>query len=139
MSLYLRLGADSTYAPNILPSMIIMSLGMGLIFVPLSATALFGVGNHDAGVASAVLNTSQQIGGTVGVAFLNTIAASATTSFIIANNLQGPNPEALVEGFTAAFAWSVGIMAFAGLIWVVLVRMTKNDMASNDAVPAVTH
>ena len=139
MALYLRLEADSTYVANVLPSIIIMSLGMGLIFVPLSATALFGVGNHDAGVASAVLNTSQQIGGSIGVAFLNTIAASATTAFIVANGLSGPTPDALVEGFTTAFAWSVGIMIVAAIVWVSLVRMTKKDMAANDAVPAVAH
>lgn len=139
MALYLRLGSDSTYAANILPSIILMSLGMGLIFVPLSATALFGVGNHDAGVASAVLNTAQQIGGSIGIAFLNTIAASATTAYIVANSLQGPNPDALVHGFTTAFLWSVGIMIFAGLIWVFLVNMTKKDMASNDAVPVAAH
>ena len=139
MALYLRLGSDSTYAANILPSIVLMSLGMGLIFVPLSATALFGVGNHDAGVASAVLNTAQQIGGSIGIAFLNTIAASATTAYIVANSLQGPNPDALVHGFTTAFVWSVGIMIFAGLIWVFLVNMTKKDMASNDAVPVAAH
>jgi EmrB/QacA subfamily drug resistance transporter len=139
MSLYLRLGADSTYAANILPSIVLMSLGMGLIFVPLSATALFGVGNHDAGVASAVLNTAQQIGGSIGIAFLNTIAASATTAFIIENSLQGPNPDALVHGFTTAFMWSVGIMILAAIVWVTLVRMTKNDMTANDAVPVAAH
>jgi len=75
MIVFVQLAATSTYLPNILPGMIIMSIGMGLIFVPLSAVALFGVGNHDAGVASAVLNTSQQIGGSIGLAFLNTIAS----------------------------------------------------------------
>ncbi len=139
MALYLRLAADSTYVANILPSIVLMSLGMGLIFVPLSATALFGVGNHDAGVASAVLNTAQQIGGSIGIAFLNTIAASATAAYVIDNALSGPTPDALVTGFTAAFVWSVGIMVFAGLVWVFLVNMTRKDMASNDAVPAVAH
>jgi EmrB/QacA subfamily drug resistance transporter len=139
MSLYLRLGADSTYVANILPSIVLMSLGMGLIFVPLSATALFGVGNHDAGVASAVLNTAQQIGGSIGIAFLNTIAASATTAFIVENSLQGPNPDALVHGFTTAFMWSVGIMILAAIVWVTLVRMTKKDMTANDAVPVAAH
>ena len=113
--------------------MIVTSIGMGLIFVPLSAVALFGVGNHDAGVASAVLNTSQQIGGSIGLAFLNTVAASATTAFIVTNKLPGPTPEALVAGFQPAFFWSVGILAAAGLIWVVLVRMTKEDMQAHDA------
>ena len=130
---------SSTYAPNILPALIILSLGMGLIFVPLSATALFGAGNHDAGVASAVLNTSQQIGGSIGVAFLNTIAASATTAYVVANGLEGPNPDALVAGFASGFAWGAGILAFAGIIWVVLVRMTKQDMSAGDVEKVLVH
>ena len=133
MFLFTQLHPSATYWPNILPGMIIMSLGMGLVFVPLSAVALFGVGNHDAGVASAVLNTSQQIGGSIGLAFLNTIAASATTAYIVANNVSPQNPEALVHGFDSAFWWSVGILGFAGLIWVFLVNMTKDDMAEHDA------
>ncbi len=131
--IFTHLTASSTYWPNILPGMIVISIGMGLIFVPLSAVALFGVGNHDAGVASAVLNTCQQIGGSIGLAFLNTMAAAATTSFIVSNQLAGPTNDALVHGFTTAFAWSVGILALAGIIWVVLVRITKEDMQVNDA------
>ena len=135
--IFTHLTASSTYWPNILPGMIVISIGMGLIFVPLSAVALFGVGNHDAGVASAVLNTCQQIGGSIGLAFLNTMAAAATTSFIVSNQLAGPTNDALVHGFTTAFAWSVGILALAGIIWVVLVRMTKEDMQVHDADAAL--
>jgi EmrB/QacA subfamily drug resistance transporter len=136
MLLLTRMTATSSYVTDILPSLIIVSIGMGLIFVPLSATALFAVGNHDAGVASAVLNTSQQIGGSIGIAFLNTIAASATTAFIVANNLQGPTPDALVAGFTRGFAYGAAILAVAGVIWVVLVNMSKADMAANDSPSA---
>lgn len=135
---YTRLDAASHYWPNILPFMVIMSLGMGLIFVPLSATALFGVGGHDAGVASAVLNTSQQIGGSIGIAFLNTIAASATTAYIVDKALTQPTPDALVAGFTEAFAWGVGMLALAAVIWVTLVRMSRQDMAAHDADAALT-
>jgi EmrB/QacA subfamily drug resistance transporter len=133
MVLLLRLSPTSSYAGDILPSLIVMSFGMGLIFVPLSAVSLFAVGNHDAGVASAVLNTSQQIGGSIGVAFLNTIAASATTAYIVSNGLSQPTPDALVAGFTRGFLWGAIILAVAGTIWVVLVNMTKKDMAANDA------
>jgi len=133
MLMLLRLNPSSAYVGDILPSLILISLGMGLIFVPLSAVSLYDVGNHDAGVASAVLNTSQQIGGSVGVAFLNTIAASATAAYIIANQLQAPTPDALVAGFHRGFIWAAGILLFAGVIWVVLVTMTKKDMAANDA------
>ena len=133
MLMLLRLNPSSAYVGDILPSLILISLGMGLIFVPLSAVSLYDVGNHDAGVASAVLNTSQQIGGSVGVAFLNTIAASATAAYIVANQLQGATPDALVAGFHRGFIWAAGILLFAGVIWVVLVTMTKKDMAANDA------
>jgi EmrB/QacA subfamily drug resistance transporter len=133
MLMLLRLTPSSAYVGDILPSLILISLGMGLIFVPLSAVSLYAVGDRDAGVASAVLNTSQQIGGSVGVAFLNTIAASATAAYIIANQLQAPTPDALVAGFHRGFIWAAGILLFAGVIWVVLVTMTKKDMAANDA------
>jgi EmrB/QacA subfamily drug resistance transporter len=132
MLLLTRITPESSYVSNILPALIIISLGMGLIFVPLSATALFAVGNHDAGVASAVLNTSQQIGGSVGIAFLNTIATSATAAYVVANNVDPFNPNAQVEGYVDAFMWGAGILAVAGIIWVTLVRITKKDMAVGD-------
>ena len=136
MGLLIRITPTSGYSTDILPSMIILSFGMGLIFVPLSATALYAVGDHDAGVASAVLNTSQQIGGSIGVAFLNTVAASTTAAFIIDNNLPGPSPDALVAGFSTGFIWGTGILAFAGILWISLVTMTKKDMAANDSPSA---
>lgn len=135
---FTHLEAGSQYWPNVLPYMILTSLGMGLIFVPLSATALFGVGGHDAGIASAVLNTSQQIGGSIGIAFLNTMAASATTAFIIDNALTQPTPAALVSGFVVAFTWSVGMLIVAAIFWAVLVRMTANDMRVDDVDAVLT-
>jgi EmrB/QacA subfamily drug resistance transporter len=136
MVLLTRMTPETQYVSGILPSLIVISVGMGLIFVPMSAVSLFAIGNHDAGVASAVLNTSQQIGGSIGIAFLNTIAASATTAFIVANNLQEPTSDALVAGFTRGFAWGAAILAVAGVIWVVLVNMSKHDMAVNDSPTA---
>ena len=146
MLLLTRMTPETAYVSGILPALILLSLGMGLIFVPLSAVSLFAIGDHDAGVASAVLNTSQQIGGSIGVAFLNTIAASATTAFIAANAATGlvrgpdgqpvPSPDALVAGFTDGFLWGAGILVVAGLIWVILVNMSKQDMAANDSPTA---
>jgi EmrB/QacA subfamily drug resistance transporter len=136
MLLLTRMTATSGYLGDILPSLIVISLGMGMIFVPLSAVSLFAIGNHDAGVASAVLNTSQQIGGSIGVAFLNTIATSATAAFVVSNALPGPTPDAFVAGFTRGFAWGAAILAVAAVIWVVLVNMSKADMAANDSPTA---
>lgn len=136
MVLLTRMTPTTEYLGGILPSLVIISLGMGLIFVPLSAVSLFAIGNHDAGVASAVLNTSQQIGGSIGVAFLNTIATSATAAYLVSNNLREPTADALVAGFTSGFAWGAAILAVAGIIWVVLVNMSKSDMAANDSPTA---
>ena len=140
MLLLVQLEADSSYVSAILPALLLMSLGMGLVFVPLSATALFAVGNHDAGVASAVLNTSQQIGGSIGTAFLNTIATSATTSYFIANQVDPTNPAnglavaaGLTHGFTHAFTWSAGIIAVGAVVWVLMINADKDTLAANDS------
>ncbi len=122
----------SSYATSVLPSILVMSLGMGFVFVPLSATALFGVQNHDAGVASAVLNSAQQIGGSLGTALLNTIAATATANFLLVN--QGPQfvQDGLVEGYTTAFWVGAGLLATAALVVVLAVTATKHSLAQHD-------
>ena len=77
-----QLDTTPQFVTHVLPAVTLMSLGLGFVFVSLSATALFGVSPHDAGVASGLLNTAQQIGGSLGIAVMNTIAASATASYI---------------------------------------------------------
>ena len=72
-----------------LPAEILMSVGLAGVFIPASSTALIGVDSHDAGVASAVLNTAQQIGGSLGTALLNTLFAGAVTAYL-ADNLTNP-------------------------------------------------
>jgi EmrB/QacA subfamily drug resistance transporter len=140
MLLLTRLDPTSAYVSDILPALMVLSLGMGLVFVPISATALFGVGNHDAGVASAVLNTAQQIGGALGTAFLNTIAVTATANYFVDNMIDpadpanaGAMPVALTEGFTTAFTWSAGFMILGALIWVFMINANKDTLGANDA------
>jgi EmrB/QacA subfamily drug resistance transporter len=112
-----QLQATSTYAGGVLPALLVMGMGMGLIFAPSMNGATSGVGQADAGVASAMVNTSQQVGGSIGTALLSTLAASATTSFIAGRQ---PNPAVLhaaaVHGFTTAFWWAAGIFAVGALI-----------------------
>src|SRR5262249_30054795 len=79
---FATLHPDSAYLSHIMPAEIMVSFGMGLSFVPLSSAALIGVAPGDAGVASALVNTTQQTGGALGVALLNTVAASATVSYL---------------------------------------------------------
>src|SRR6185312_11415039 len=108
-----QLTPDSSYWLHVVPAQLLISLGMGHVFVPLSSNALLGVPNHDAGAASALVNTMQQVGGSLGVAFLNTIATSATASYAAAHG--GLSRAATVHGFTSAFSVGVGIMALAAI------------------------
>src|SRR5207302_1924756 len=117
-------------AGHVVPAELLLSLGMGHVFVPLSSTALLGVPNHDAGAASALVNTMQQVGASLGIALLNTIATSATASYAVAHG--GPSAAAVVHGFTSAFAISVVLLVAAFVVVVWLVR-------SPGAGPSVAH
>ncbi len=139
MLLLTRLEPASSYLSDILPALMVLSLGMGLVFVPISATALFGVGNHDAGVASAVLNTAQQIGGALGTALLNTVAVTATANYFTANMIDPTDPAnagayafGLTEGFVAAFTCSAGFMILGAIIWVFMINADKDTLGAND-------
>jgi len=131
-----RLTPTSSYTTAVLPSLIVMSFGLALVFVPLASTALFGVEPHDAGVASAVLNTTQQIGGSLGTALLNSIAATATVHFVLTH---GPSSlrdgTAAVHGFTTSFMVAAGILATAGIVVAVFINADKNSIKANDDVP----
>ncbi len=105
---------------HVVPAELLISLGMGHVFVPLSSTALLGVPNHDAGVASALVNTMQQVGGSLGIAFLNTIATSATARYAQAHG--GPSKAAVTHGFTTAFAVGVGVLVLAAIIVLTLIQ-----------------
>ncbi|WP_344829424.1 MFS transporter [Actinocorallia longicatena] len=130
-----QLTPTSSYGAHVLPVLTAMAIGMGLIFVPLSNTALTGVKNHDAGVASALVNTTQQIGGSLGTALLNTIAASATTAYIVSHGVSAQaRAEGTVHGFTTAFYWSAAFLAVAAVAVAVLVN-TKAETA-HDGAPA---
>ena len=105
MLLLAQLQADSGYLSHVLPAMVIMSLSMAFVFIPTASVALHAIDQHDAGVASAMINTSQQVGGSLGTALMNTVAVTATSSFLVANAAAGPvvMPEALTHGFTRGF------------------------------------
>src|SRR6202034_4184075 len=111
----------SSYAANILPGLIILGLGMGCIFAPAFSTAPLGVQGSEAGVASAMVNTSQQVGGSVGTSLLSTIFASAVASYA-ASHLHTPGlaDAAAVHGYTTAFWWSVGIFALGFVLAMII-------------------
>jgi EmrB/QacA subfamily drug resistance transporter len=115
-----QLPTHPAYLVHVVPAELLISLGMGQVFVPLSSTALLGVPNHDAGAASALVSTMQQIGASVGIALLNTIATSSTVSYAASHG--GPSKAAEVHGFTSAFAVSAGIAVAAAITVAVLIR-----------------
>jgi EmrB/QacA subfamily drug resistance transporter len=122
-----RVSPVGGYLVHVLPAELITSVGMGLSFVPLSSTALIGVDEADAGVASALVNTTQQTGGSLGVALLNTVAASASASWLAGHRLlPGAFGTATVHGYTTAFTVSA-VLLFAAMATSLLIRGARHD------------
>jgi len=123
MIILTQLHADSTYAEHVLPGLVVMGLGLGLVIAPAINTATLGIAPADAGVASATVNTMQQVGGSLGTALLSTLAASATSGY-----LAGRPPtaavvaNATVHGYTVAFWWAAAFFAFGAVICGLLLR-----------------
>ncbi|MFJ3232422.1 MFS transporter [Streptomyces sp. NPDC086787] len=135
MFLLTRLEIGSSYTSTVLPSMLLLGLGMGTAFMPAMSLATLGVEPRDAGVASAMVNTSQQVGGAIGTALLNTIAASATTAYIkdhIATAATKPQQqlvllEGQVHGYTNAVWFAVGMLVLAAVVVVTFVNAGSQD------------
>jgi EmrB/QacA subfamily drug resistance transporter len=121
-----RIGVHSGYAPALLGPLMVAGAGMGLVFSSAINTGTFGVGPRDAGVASASVNTGQQLGGAIGTALLNTIAAGATTSYLASHARGRLAPQlvqvAAVHGYTTVFWWCAGIFAVGALVCGALLR-----------------
>ncbi|MFD3947631.1 MFS transporter [Streptomyces sp. NPDC058579] len=135
MLLLTQLEIGTSYAGLILPAQVLLGLGMGTAFMPAMSLATHGVDPRDAGVASAMVNTSQQVGGAIGTALLNTIAASATTAYIV-DHAAGATTEGaqkllqlqgMVEGYAAAIWWAVGILAVAAAIAFTFINTGKPE------------
>jgi EmrB/QacA subfamily drug resistance transporter len=124
-------GVDGTYLGNLLPGIIPMSIGMGMTFLPLTLVATTGVSDSDAGLASGLFNTSQQVGGALGLAVLSTIAATHTTGVL--DGLSGAptaqqRAEAVVEGFQVAYLGGIGLLVLGAIVLVSVLR--TRDMAA---------
>ena len=134
MALLTRIGVDTAYASHVLPSLVLIGIGFGLTLAPSFATATSDVPAHDSGVASAMVNTSQQIGGSIGTALLSTLAVSATADFVAAH---GPAPEVLrqaaVEGYSTAFWWAAGILALGAVVVGSLLRSEARPEPAREA------
>jgi EmrB/QacA subfamily drug resistance transporter len=129
-----RITPDTSYTTHVLPSLLIMSSGMALVFIPLTSTSLHAVSSHDTGVASAMLNTSQQVGGSLGTALLNTIAATATTSYIAANGALGERlPDfAMTHGFVVAFKYSAALLFVGAIVLYFFINVGKDSLVETE-------
>jgi MFS family permease len=121
MAYLTQLTVTSSYTVNIVPALVALGLGFGMIFSPAINTATAGVSRQDSGVASALVNTMQQVGGSVGTAALSTVALTATATYLAAHHAGRLAPAtAAVHGYSAAFTVSATLFAVGALVAVLL-------------------
>jgi EmrB/QacA subfamily drug resistance transporter len=132
------LDLDTSFWQLPFPGQLLLGLGLGFTFVPLSNLALIGAGAHDAGAASAMLNATQQVGASVGTALLATLSVGAITQFFTDAVASGGNPQdpavglaAQVEGYTTAFTWAAGLLLAGALVSALLIKATKDDLPAD--------
>ncbi|GAA1358312.1 MFS transporter [Streptomyces beijiangensis] len=135
-----QLDLSSSYVPHVLFPLMLMGFGLGLVFAPGMSLATSGVGPRDAGVASAMVNTSQQVGGSIGTALLNTLATSAAASFLVGKQpTPGTQAQAQLHSYSTAYWWSAGFFVLGFLVTVILYRPGAPSIhpVDEDAAPAV--
>ncbi|MCL3820358.1 MFS transporter [Aeromicrobium wangtongii] len=138
MVLFAQLEVDSTYAAHILPGLIITGLGIGLSMAPAFSAATSGVDAEHAGVASASVNTFNQIGGSIGTAVLSAFAATATTDYLTGKAPSQANQAlAAVHGYTTVFWWAAGVFVVGALLCGALFR--PGPVAVNPDAPVIGH
>ena len=141
-----QLGLHTSYPGQILPALLVIGLGLGTVFGCAMNTATYGADRADAGVASALVNTNQQVGGSIGTALLNTIAASALTGYVVAHSHIALTPatsllieaQAAVHSYVVAFWVSAGIFAGAAVVTGLVLASGTLAMSAQPAAPAVT-
>jgi len=140
MLLFTRLQPGGDYVTDLLPGIILASIGMGLTFVPITLIATSGIPGEDAGLASGLFNTSQQIGGALGLAILSTLAVNATEDTLADVGAAEPTPDqqgqALVDGFHIAYFGSAVLIAVAAvLLFLLLSRRDVVAIGEGEVVP----
>jgi hypothetical protein len=137
VALYLlhMVGLHTSYVSHVLPYIILLGFGFGLSVAPSFSSGTLGLAAHDAGVGSATLNTSQQVGGSVGTALLNTLAAGAVTSYLVGRIPTRANLKAAaLHSYTTAFLWSSLIFVVGAVVaGLVLERGSLSALAQKNA------
>jgi hypothetical protein len=153
-----RLGEHGSYVGAVLGAMLVIAVGLGLLFVPLTLVAMSKVADAESGVAASLRNTGQQVGGSIGLAVLGTVAWTVVANAIHAQAsraattaAQGGHParpsqaaltaiyhHALTAGFSRAFLVTAGIMLLALVITLVAIRVRRADLGGPGSEPPVT-
>src|ERR1700738_3979885 len=134
MALLTQVSVTSSYVSGVLPALLVLGLGLGLIFAQAINTATAGVAREDSGVASALVNTMQQVGGSIGTAALSTIALSATATYLIGHD-AGAQAQAIAAtyGYTIAFGASAGLLVIGFILVIVLLPSRRRIAELRDA------
>jgi MFS family permease len=130
---FTQVSVGGSYLGDLLPGFLLTGVGIGFSFVPISIAALAGVEAAEAGLASGLINTSQQIGGALGIAALSTVATSRADDAVAEGT---PLPDALVHGFTSAFVAGAIVAALGIVAALTLIRRDELERAP-EAVPAL--
>jgi hypothetical protein len=133
LAYFTQVSVEGSYLGDLLPGFLLISIGMGFSFVPISIAALAGVQPREAGLASGLINTSQQIGGALGIAALSSVATSTTAERVTSGSAL---PYALTDGFQAAFVGGAGI-AVVGIVVALVIVRRRDLVAAPEAQPAL--
>jgi len=131
---FTQVSVGGSYVDDLLPGFLLISVGLGFSFVPISIAALAGVKNTEAGLASGLINTSQQIGGALGIAALSTIATTKTSDELHAGTTL---PFALTDGFQSAFLVGAAIALVGILVSLFVVSRRDLEQAPEELTPAL--
>jgi EmrB/QacA subfamily drug resistance transporter len=126
---FTQVSVGGSYLTDLLPGFLLIGIGIGFSFVPISIAALAGVQASEAGLASGLINTTQQIGGALGIAALSTIATTRTEDAAAAGTAL---PSALVDGFTAAFLAGAIVAGLGILAALTLIRRDELEQAAEE-------
>jgi EmrB/QacA subfamily drug resistance transporter len=130
------LSPSSSYATHVLPSLLLVAIGMGFVFVPITLAAVAGVAREDAGIASAMLNVVQQVGGTIGLSALVTIFGTATRNYAVAHHTSPYGPAGFTHGADMAFRAGAVFSAIGVVAAIVFIRVRPHDQNRAEAAPA---
>jgi hypothetical protein len=135
------IGVHSSYVSHVLPYLLVLGVGFGLSVAPAFSTGTLGLDPEDAGVGSATLNTAQQVGGSIGTALLNTIAADAAVSFLTGRAVtRALIQQAAVRSYATAFLWSASIFVCGAVVAAVVLQAGRlSELAAQEATTSGTH